>query len=169
MRLLPTIFAPLVIAVALGLPTANAIDWQGGSGNWNASNTSPGWNGTFPNAVGAVANFPDVVTGTTTNTSGNITLGTISLTNNSNNGRTITLTAGNGITLNQDGAGGGSATISNTNTNTETGPKLFIGGGTFTLADVLLKKPTSGSPTADGAIRISSVIAGTGNITFNAI
>src|SRR5262249_59761086 len=126
-----------------------------------------GWNGIFPNAQGAVANHPGATTSNTTNNAGNVTVGTISETNNSNNGWTVTLAGANGITLDQDGVGAGSATISNTNPNAGNTTQLFINLGTLTLADNLSISSTSNSTNADGAIRISSTIAGSGNITFN--
>ena len=155
------IFAALAFAVG-----AHASVWTGAGGNWD-SDINPGWNGTgVPNGIGAIANFGDIVTGTTIqNIVGGITVGTISLTNNSNNSRTITNT--NGITMNQDGAGAGFATISNTNTDTGTANFLFISGGTLTLADDLLISNTGGSTTSSGGIQISSTISGTGNITFS--
>ncbi len=58
----------------------------------------------MPNAIGAIANFGDIVTGTTTqNIVGGVMLGTISQNGTGNFSRTITNT--NGITMNQDGAG----------------------------------------------------------------
>jgi fibronectin-binding autotransporter adhesin len=158
----------LVVATSLALSASwsNASDWAGGSGNWS-SDANPGWNGTgVPNGIGAVANFGDIVTGTTTqDIAGGVTVGTISLTSTANISRTITNT--NGITMNQDGAGSGFATISNSNANTGTTNFLFISGGTLTLADDLLISNTGGSTNATGAIQISSVIAGTGNVTFS--
>jgi hypothetical protein len=52
-----------LVAASVGLSfSAYASDWTGGTGNWS-SNGNPGWNGTgVPNAVGAVANFPDATT-----------------------------------------------------------------------------------------------------------
>ncbi len=140
-------------------------NWTGGSGNWD-SDASPGWNGTgVPNAMGAVANFGDTVTGTTTqNVVGGVTAGTISLTNNSNNSRTITNT--NGITMNQDGGGAGFATISNANADTGTN-SLQINTGILTLADDLLISNTGGSTNTTGAIQITSSIVGAGNVTFS--
>ena len=137
--------ASLLTASFVVTPSAQAANWIGANANWN-SNANPGWNGTgVPNAVGAVANHGVTTTSTTTqNVSGGVTVGTISLTNNSQNRWTITNT--NGITLNQDGAGSGTATISNTNTNSGSGLNnhLAINGGTLTLADNLLISHTGG-------------------------
>ena len=111
--------AILVLLIAINAQFAYGSDWDGGNGNWN-SNVSPGWNGTgVPNAVGATANDGVAIDTTTTqNVAGGQTVGTISLTNNSNNRWTITNT--NGITLDQVSPGTGTATISNTNTDTGT-------------------------------------------------
>src|SRR6476659_9091622 len=96
--------APLALSISLAIH-AQAASWTGGTGNWS-SDLSPGWNGTgVPNAIGAIANFGDIVTGTTTqDVVGGVTVGTISFSSTANVSRTITNT--NGITLNQDGAGG---------------------------------------------------------------
>lgn len=154
------------IAIIALAASAHASDWLGGNASWG-SNTNPGWNGTgVPNAQGAVANHGVATTTTTTQDTGSaVTVGTISLTNNSANSWTITNT--NGITLDQDGAGAGFATISNTNTNTGTTNALTISGGTITLADDLLITNTGGSTNATGAIQIASIIAGTGNVTLS--
>ena len=129
----------LLFAAAISLAVnVQASDWTGASGNWD-SDASPGWNGTgVPNAMGAIANFGDIVTGTTTqNVVGGVTVGTISLSSTANISRTITNT--NGITLNQDGAGGGFATISNSDAAVGTTNALILAtGGTYTLADDLL-------------------------------
>jgi fibronectin-binding autotransporter adhesin len=153
-----------LLLVALAPSVAFGSEWDGVGASWS-SNISPGWNGTgVPNSIGAVADHPVAATTTTTQDTGaSVTVGTLSLTNNSQNSWTITNT--NGITLNQDGAGAGVATISNTNPNA-TSSFLFISGGTLTLADNLLISNTGGSQSANGAIQISSVINGTGNITI---
>lgn len=165
---MPRITKLLLLAVvsSYALDTATASDWAGGSANWS-SNLNPGWNGNgVPNAAAAIANFSDTVTGTTTqDVSGGVTVVTISFTANSSISRAITNT--NGITLNQDGAGAGFATISNANPFAGSPNLLSISGGTLTLADDLLVSNTSGSTFSQGAIQISSVIAGTGNITLN--
>ena len=163
----PTKLALLFAAVlSLALTSTQASNWTGIGGNWD-SDLNPGWNGTgVPNAIGAIANFGDVATGITVqNVIGGVTVGTISLTNNSANTRTITNT--NGITMNQDGAGAGFATISNTNTNATATNFLAINTGNLTLADDLLITNTGGSTNTTGAIQITSAIGGTGNVTFS--
>ena len=148
--------------------TCYGSDWTGGIGNWS-SDGSPGWNGTgIPNGLGTTANFPSSTTGTTTQEVVGIIVGTISLTNISNNSRTVTLT--NGITLNQDGVGAGTATISNTNSFSGTTNALIFSGGTLTLADDLLITNTGNSTSTSGAIQFASsasILAGTGNITIS--
>lgn len=163
--------AGLLTASIVVVPSAQASDWTGANATWS-SNANPGWNGTgVPNAVGAVANHGVSTTSTTTqDVVAGVTVGTISLTNNSNNSWTFTLT--NGITLDQDGAGAGSATISNTNTSATTANFLTFNSGTLTLADNLLISNTGASTrtaTTGGSILFSStsVIAGTGNITID--
>ena len=164
-----TLAAGLLTASFVVAPSTQASTWAGGNGNWS-SNGSPGWNGTgVPNAVGAVANHGNTNTSITTVDIA-VTVGTISLTNNSNNGWNFTLT--NGITLDQDGAGSGNATISNTNTNAGTSNGVVFNTGTLTLADNLLISNTGASTksgAAGGSISFASalVIAGTGNITID--
>ena len=150
-------------ATLLAVNSAQASDWAGATGNWS-SNLNPGWNGTgVPNAVGAVANHGVATTSTTTqDVVGGVTVGTISLTNNSNNSWTITNT--NGINLNNGGTG---ASISNTNSNTGTTNFLFLSGGTLTLADSFTISNTGASTNTTGAIQITSVIAGSGDVTFS--
>ena len=80
----------------------------------------------MPNAIGAIANFGDIVTGTTTqNVAGGVILGTISLTNVRPTSRGRSRTP-NGITMNQDGAGAGFATISNSDAAVGTTNALII-------------------------------------------
>jgi len=162
----------LLATLSLVAPAAQAqSSWNGGSGNWS-SDTSTGWNGTgVPNGVGAVANKGGTTSATITqDIVAGVTVGTISMTNNSNNSATITLT--NGITLDQDGSGSGSATISNTNSNNGTSNFLTFQSGTLTLADNLLISNTGASTrtaTNGGSILFAStsVIAGSGDITID--
>jgi fibronectin-binding autotransporter adhesin len=165
----------LLATLSLVAPAAQAqSSWNGTTGNWS-SNASTGWNGTgVPNGVGAVADHAVATTSTTTqDVVAGVTVGRISLTNNSNHSWTITLT--NGITLDQDGSGSGSATISNTNSNNGTSNFLTFQSGTLTLADNLLISNTGASTrtgtgsTAGGSIAFTStsVIAGSGNITID--
>ena len=167
-----TLAAGLLTASIVVAPSTQASDWAGTNGNWS-SNGSPGWNGTgVPNAVGAVANHGNANASTTTqDVALGVTVGTISLTNNSNHQWNFTLA--NGITLDQDGAGSGNATISNTNTNAGTSNGVVFNSGTLTLADNLLISNTGSSTRTavnGGSISFSSssVIAGTGkNITID--
>lgn len=157
-----------VVAVVLLLPAdfAAASNWTGASANWS-SNANPGWNGSgVPNAVGAVANHPAATNATTTvDVAGGVTVGTISLTNNSNNSWQFTIT--NPITFNQDGSGTGAATLSNTNSTAGTSNFLSLNAGTITLADDLLISNTSSSTNTTGAIQIIGTIGGSGNVTFS--
>jgi fibronectin-binding autotransporter adhesin len=162
-----TKLALLFVASISLVMNVHASDWTGASGNWS-SDLSPGWNGTgVPNAIGAIANFGDIVTGTTTqDVAGGVTVGTISFSSTANISRTITNTAG--ITLNQDGAGAGFASISNSDAAVGTTNALILAtGGTYTLADNLLISNTGGSTASNGSIQLISVLAGTGNITIS--
>ncbi|MFZ4777694.1 MAG: autotransporter-associated beta strand repeat-containing protein [Terrimicrobiaceae bacterium] len=163
--------AGLLTASIIVAPSAQAANWNGTTGNWS-SDGATGWNGTgVPNAVGAVANHAVASNSNTTqDVALGVTVGTISLTNNSNNQWTHTLT--NGITLNQDNAGSGSATISNTNTFAGISNFLQFQSGNLTLADNLLISNTGASTrtmTNGGAINFTStsVIAGSGNLTID--
>lgn len=155
----------LVVATSLALSVSwsNASDWAGGSGNWS-SDGSPGWNGTgVPNAVGAIANFGDIVAGTTTqDIAGGVTIGTLSFTSSANVSRTIANT--NGITFNNGGTG---ATISNSNANAGTTNALILGAGTYTLADDLFITNTGGSTAGNGSVQILGTLTGNGNITIS--
>ena len=159
--------AGLLTASFVATPSVQASDWAGGNGIWS-STVSPGWTvGGVPNAVGAVANHGvSTATVTTQDVVGGVTVGTISLTNNSAHSWTFTLS--NGITLNQDNAGSGSARILNTNSSVSSNGISFS-SGTLTLADDLLISNTGASTSANGSIGFSStsVIAGTGNITID--
>lgn len=162
--------AGLLTASFVVAPSVQAANWSGNTGNWS-SNSSPGWNGTgVPDAVGAVATKSANNTSslTTQDVVAGVTVGAIQFTTvGSAINWQITLT--NGITLNQDGAGSGTATISNANTGGGAN-YLSIASGTLTLADDLLisNSGTSTNTLANGgAIRIGSVIAGTGNITID--
>ena len=159
--------AGLLTASFVATPSVQASDWAGGNGIWS-STVSPGWTvGGVPNAVGAVANHGvSTATVTTQDVVGGVTVGTISLTNNSAHSWTFTLT--NGITLNQDNAGSGRATISNTNSAVVSNGISFT-SGTLTLADNLLISNTGASTSPSGSIGFTStsVIAGTGNITID--
>jgi fibronectin-binding autotransporter adhesin len=156
---------PKISGGVLSLLTSS---WAGGSASWN-SNANPGWNGGgVPNNIGDTANFAATTAGTTTqDIAAGVTVGTISFSGgNANITRTISLT--NNIILNQDGAGAGTATITNTNTNTGTGNALvFSGAGALTLNDDVVISNTGGSTNATGAIQLSSVIGGSGNVTFS--
>jgi autotransporter-associated beta strand protein len=158
--------AGLLTASFVVTPSVQASDWTGASGNWS-STVSPGWTvGGVPNAVGAVANYSGNASVTTTQDSvGGVTVGTISWTGSGDRNWTITNT--NGITLNQVADGVGTATISNTNNSAGSNNGVSITGGTLTLADNLLISNTGASTRNSGSINISSVIAGTGNITIN--
>ena len=111
--------------------------------------------------MGAVADHAEATIATTTqDVSGGVTVGTISLTNDSTDYWTITPTLA--IILDQDDAGPGFATISNASS----GGDMSFGTGALTLADNLLISNTGGSTYSGGAIAITSTITGTGNITI---
>jgi autotransporter-associated beta strand protein len=161
--------AGLLTASIVVAPSAQAADWAGGVGNWSSTGAPSGWNGTAPNAVGAVANSAVTNSVITQDVSGGVTVGTISLSGSGNSKLDVSLT--NGITLDQDGSGSGTASILNANTNlTGTANQLTITGSSLTLADNLLINNTAfnvRSLSNGGAISISSAIAGTGNITID--
>jgi autotransporter-associated beta strand protein len=103
---------------------------------------------------------------------GGVTIGTLSLSGDSDGGWTIVNT--NGITFNNNGNG---AVISNSNASTGTFNQLLINGGVLTLADNLRIENTGGSTNGgsnSGAIRFGSAssstsveIIGTGDVTFH--
>jgi autotransporter-associated beta strand protein len=161
--------AGLLTASFVVAPSAQAANWGGGSGNWSSTTAANGWNGAYPNAVGAVANSAAGNSVITQDVSGGVTVGTISLGGSGNSKLDVTLT--NGITLDQDGSGSGTASILNANTFLNgTVNSLTIAGSSLTLADNLLIKNTASNTRSlsnGGAISISSVIAGTGDITID--
>jgi autotransporter-associated beta strand protein len=171
MKTLPRLAALVVTSVALTL-SSYASDWTGGDGNWS-SNGNPGWNGTgVPNAVGAVANFPDATTSGNfiTNVDIPAAVGTINF--NANGDLSRAVTAVSNLTMNQDGAGPGFATISNSNPSTGVNNFLNINGGQFgnvVLADDLLVTNTGGSTDPSDALLIGAVIQGSGNVTFSTV
>jgi autotransporter-associated beta strand protein len=124
--------------------------------------------GGVPNAVGAVADYTS--SGTTSlaiaqNIAAGVTLGSFNYTGSTAQSLTVTLT--NAITLNQDGAGSGFATISNGNSSTGAGNTLFFSGGSIVLADDLLISNSGGSANLTGAIQVTSLISGSGNLTLS--
>ncbi len=161
--------AGLLTASFVVAPSAQAANWGGGSGNWSSTTAANGWNGAYPNAVGAVANSAAGNSVITQDVSGGVTVGTISLGGSGHSKLDVTLT--NGITLDQDGSGSGTASILNANTFLNgTVNSLTIAGSSLTLADNLLIKNTASNTRSlsnGGAISISSVIAGTGDITID--
>jgi autotransporter-associated beta strand protein len=162
--------AGLLTASVVVAPSVQAANWAGGAGNWSSTTNPSGWNGTAPNAVGAVANTAAGNSTITQDISGGVTVGTISQRNSS--GTQLTITNSNGITLDQDGSGSGTARILNANTNPTASASNFIriNGGTLTLADNLLISNAANNTTTvanGGAISINAAIAGTGNITID--
>jgi autotransporter-associated beta strand protein len=162
--------AGLLTASFVVTPSIQAANWAGGAGNWSSTTNPSGWNGAYPNAVGAVANSAGTNSVITQDVSGGVTVGTISLSGSGNSKLDVSLT--NGITLDQDGSGSGTASILNANTNlTGSANQLTIlGSSSLTLADNLLISNTAfnvRSLSNGGAISISSAIAGTGNITID--
>jgi len=176
MKTLLKFSALLATSLAFTL-NALASDWTGGTGNstpdnWS-SNGIPGWNGTgVPNAVGAVANFPDATTPGNFVTSVDIpaTVGAINF--NANGDLSRSVNAVSNLTMNQDGAGPGFAIISNTNPSAGVNNFLNVNSGQFgnvILADDLLVTNTSGSTAPTDAILIGAHIQGTGNVTFSTV
>jgi autotransporter-associated beta strand protein len=162
--------AGLLTASFVVTPSIQAANWAGGAGNWSSTTNPSGWNGAYPNAVGAVANSAVTNSVITQDVSGGVTVGTISLSGSGNSKLDVSLT--NGITLDQDGSGSGTASILNANTNlTGSANQLTIlGSSSLTLADNLLISNTASSIRSlsnGGALSITSAIAGTGNITID--
>jgi fibronectin-binding autotransporter adhesin len=161
----------LVIAILLFTTAVRAADWVGGAAGWSSTGI-PGWNGSVPNGQGAVAQwvtpqaeFPE----TYQDIGGGVTVGTIKYGNSNDMGAMYWyIQPDQGITLDQDGAGAGFATISNTSTNSSDLNVLWINTGTLTLADDLhVTNTASNSVNVNGAIQLTTTLAGTGNITFN--
>lgn len=131
------------------------------SGNWN---TATSWNPVaVPNGIGVVVEKTTSGNSTLTqdiSAGGGVTVG--SIINNATGNANFTITPTNPITFNQDGAGAGSASISN-NLN----GRLILGTGTLVLADNLNITNSGGNVNVGGSIAITSVLSGTGNITFS--
>jgi autotransporter-associated beta strand protein len=161
------VLAAAVANVALiGLPAADAADWTvtSGSASWP---TDANWNpAAHPDAVGAVANFPNNLTANRTITvdSGatGFTVGTISFDVSGAGGSTNSLqvgTTGSNLKLDNGGAG---VTISTTGNGT--------GNNTISAALVLndnvtavVNQPTTTSAT--GSLNLTATMSGTGGFT----
>lgn len=148
---------------------ALASTWTGPSAMW--SNTGS-WMTTVPSAVGDVADFDTAPTAnvTTTIAAGSpVTVGAINYGNSSVIGDfSWLITNTGGLTLNQDSGGAGFATLTNSNQTSGANNTLAISTGTLTLADNLkILVTTTDSQFINGAVSISSVIAGTGNVALN--
>jgi autotransporter-associated beta strand protein len=148
--------------LAAATHVAHAADWVGGNGYWS-SDLIPGWNGAgVPNSFGAVANHGVSTTSLTVQDIPGLTVGTISLTNNSNNGWMI---------LNNGGisfSNGGTSVISNTNTGGTSQGALEIAGGFIYLTDTLMiTNASSGSTISNGAIQLGTLITGSGNLVLD--
>jgi len=145
-----------------------ASTWTGGAGNWTDTG-NPGWNGAYPDAIGAIASFTNTQTGTAAtiqNIAASVTVGTLEYSAaGANQVRTITMT--NPLTFNQNGGVAGSATISNTNSNTGTNNRLSFSAGSIVLADDLLITNTGGSTSTTASIQFLAGISGTGNLTIS--
>lgn len=144
-----------------------AYFWQGAAGTqWNVNaNWSPST--AFPNGQGDSAlNIQTVNASVTQSTPGGVTVGTIGHDAvNVNTSWAIATTTP--ITLDQDAGGPLSATIRNTNASATTGNSLSITGlGGLILADNLSVTNSGGSTNTNGSIQLSTIISGTGNITF---
>lgn len=159
----------LVMASAAAL---QASDWTGtgpasGSLNWSTvydgvTNTT-GWVSSVPNSAGAVANFYTIGTSKSVTLDSPVTLGALNYSGSTGGTRTITMA--NALTLNNNGSG---AVIANNTSATSS--ILSFSSGTFNLADNLRVVNTNTALNgSNNAITFggSSVVQGTGNVTFS--
>ncbi len=142
----------IIFATTLGLVhVAYGATWNlNANGNWdvNANWTAPA---TFPNAVGGVAIFGNIISANRTITGTiPITVGTISFDDNNNY---LVSLSGNTLTLNNAGTAAINVTIVN-------------GNGTHTIsAPVSLANPTTFTTTSASTFTMSGVISGGNSLT----
>jgi fibronectin-binding autotransporter adhesin len=136
-------------------------------GDWNDPSewsvvSGPGT--TFPNGIGDVAQRTSGGSvAMTQNVGADVTLGGALLGGGATASLTLTLSTGNGIVFDNGGAG---ALLQNSTG--ATSGRLTLSGGTVTLADDLTLSNTSTSATkTNGSISITSLIAGTGDLSIN--
>ncbi len=160
------------LSLAAGSVSAQTSNWVGlvaGTTTWN---TATNWdtNPTFPNGVGVTANFPNSPTAAwTVDLNAAITVGAISIVNNSTFGYTLTDGTGGSLTV---AASSGNATLttsgtSNTQNNISFNPNVTL---TSTL-DVIDNNP---NVTQSGTLQVNGTITGTngfikdgpGRVTF---
>lgn len=162
-----------VLTVAFAAPNSSAATWASAkSGNWNDLSVA-GWNGAFPDAIGAVANYDNTAATAngqvTQNIAAGVTVGSFTLTGTTTTataGRSWTIVPTTAITLNQDGAGPGFVTITHSATSNNANDRLIFNAGTLTLADDLVVSKTSTTSIVANAVQLSSAIGGTGNVTL---
>ncbi len=144
------------------VPSAGTFNWSGTTATWTLAGGT-GNSPAVPNAVGDVAQKATGAGNLTINqdVGGGVTVGRITQAASAN----FSINPTNGIILNQNGTSAGSATISNMST--AASGVLILAGGTLSLADDLAIINSGSSTNTTGAIQISSVITGTGNITLN--
>ncbi len=152
-------------SLLLVAPVHAAVYTYNGNGNWSAVSN---WDtGIVPNAVGAVVSRTASGNYALTNDIGAVTVGTISLTGNSQ--FTInTGTAGNSLTLNGGGSG---ALIENASTAVGASLILSNSGAALNVVDNLQIKQSDANSTTSAAsnrwaISINQRLVGTGNITI---
>jgi fibronectin-binding autotransporter adhesin len=162
-----------VLTLAFAAANSSAATWASAkSGNWNDLSVA-GWNGAYPDAVGAVATYDNTAATAngqvTQNIAAGVTVGSFTLTGTTTTataGRSWTIVPTNAITLNQDGAGPGVVTITHSATSNNANDRLIFNAGTLTLADDLVVSKTSTTSIVANAIQLGSAIGGTGNVTL---
>lgn len=135
--------------VTLTIGTSGAVrDWiVDGSGSWaNSAN----WNGTFPNATGATANFNTVLSAPATVTlDGSKTVGAITFLSGTNG---YTIAAGSGGSLIFDNGASGSSILNGDGTHTISAPVTLTTDTVINTAAI------------DDSITLSDVISGGGDL-----
>ena len=162
-----------VLTLAFAAPNSSAATWASSkSGNWNDLSVA-GWNGAYPDAIGAVATYDNTAATAngqvTQNIAAGVTVGSFTLTGTTTTataGRSWTIVPTNAITLNQDGAEPGFVTITHSATSNNANDRLIFNAGTLTLADDLVVSKTSTTSIVANAVQITSAIGGTGNLTL---
>ena len=169
---LRSIASACVVTLTLGAHNASAATWASSqSGNWD-NIAATGWNGAYPNAVGAVAAYDNTAATAnaqiTQNVVAGVTVSTISLSGTgAASARSLTIVPTNAIVFDEDGIGEGAASIvHDTTTGANVNDRLIFNAGTLTLADDLLISKSSTVSIVANAIQISSTIGGTGNVTL---
>jgi autotransporter-associated beta strand protein len=158
LRHLPALLAFLWLA-----PAAHAVVWTAsttGSQNWSLSSN---WNGTIPNASGAVADLSPTGTGSLSiynDVSGGITLGTLKLSAANKQVKIDPLATG---TITMDSGSSSAATIELASTS-GISSTLFVYGSLVLNSNLEIIQNNTTS-TAEGAIAVSATASGAGSIT----